>query len=324
LEDWFNEPKRAAAAVESGATSIDHAMTRLSAVLVISLLSVPALGRQDDAVVFNARVKNPAYTASHPQVLYDEAHFNLYAAGGRYKPFADLVTSDGYRVVPTKEPFTAQSLMGSEVLVIVNAGSAQPEAADRSKLAFTNDECSIVREWVGQGGALLLVADQAPAGTAAANLAVAFDVEMGKAFTIDPVNFEQSANNLSWIGYSRANKGLGDHPIMRGRDSSERINRVLSFTGQSLKGPKESVPLLILSRGAYDLIDLNHPDPTTMTSAAGRAQAVALVSGKGRVVVFGEAAMLTAQAQNFGMNYPGVDNRQLVLNVMHWLTGLLK
>lgn len=299
-------------------------MTRLFAALVISLLSIPALGRQEDAVVFDARVRNPAYTSSHPQVLFDEAHFNLYTAGGRYKPFTDLVTSDGYRVVPNKEQFTTQSLTGSDILVIVNAGAAQPEAADRSKPAFTDGECTVVRDWVDRGGALLLVADQAPAGPAAANLAVAFDVEMGKRFTIDPVNFEQTANNLSWIDYSRANRGLGDHPIMRGRNSSERINRVLAFTGQSLKGPKESVPLLILSRGAYDIVDLNRPDPATMTPAAGRAQAVALVSGKGRVVVFGEAAMLTAQGQNFGMNYPGVDNRQLVLNVMHWLTGLLK
>jgi hypothetical protein len=46
--------------------------------------------------------------------------------------------------------------------------------------------------------------------------------------------------------------------------------------------------------------------------------------GKGCVVVFGEAAMLTAQNKNFGLNYPGTDDRQLVLNVMHWLTGLLK
>ena len=59
-------------------------------------------------------------------------------------------------------------------------------------------------------------------------------------------------------------------------------------------------------------------------SAAGRAQAVALPFGKGRVVVFGEAAMLSAQNVNFGMNYPGTDNRQLVLNVVHWLSGLLK
>jgi hypothetical protein len=99
---------------------------------------------------------------------------------------------------------------------------------------------------------------------------------------------------------------------------------VLSFTGQSLKGPKETTALLKLSGSAYDVDDLNHPDKAKMTWSAGRAQAVALVFGKGRVVVFGEAAMLTAQNQNFGMNYPGTDNRQLVLNVMHWLTGLLK
>jgi hypothetical protein len=50
--------------------------------------------------------------------------------------------------------------------------------------------------------------------------------------------------------------------------------------------------------------------------------------GKGRVVVIGEAAMLTAQVVGsarlpLGMNYPGNDNRQLALNIMHWLTGAL-
>jgi hypothetical protein len=25
-----------------------------------------------------------------------------------------------------------------------------------------------------------------------------------------------------------------------------------------------------------------------------------------------------------GMNYPGIDNKQLALNIMHWLSGLLK
>jgi len=40
--------------------------------------------------------------------------------------------------------------------------------------------------------------------------------------------------------------------------------------------------------------------------------------------VFGEAAMLTAQNTNFGMNYKGTDNKQFLLNVMHWLTGILK
>ena len=51
--------------------------------------------------------------------------------------------------------------------------------------------------------------------------------------------------------------------------------------------------------------------------------------GKGRVVVQGEAAMLSAQIsgsekRRMGMNVPGNDNKQYVLNVMHWLSGLLK
>jgi len=50
---------------------------------------------------------------------------------------------------------------------------------------------------------------------------------------------------------------------------------------------------------------------------------------KGRVVILGEAAMLSAQLAGankmpFGMNRPGIDNRQIALNIMHWLSGLLK
>jgi len=47
------------------------------------------------------------------------------------------------------------------------------------------------------------------------------------------------------------------------------------------------------------------------------------------VVALGDAAMLSAQLtgsddQQFGMNIPDIDNRQLTLNIMHWLSGLLK
>ncbi len=64
-------------------------------------------------------------------------------------------------------------------------------------------------------------------------------------------------------------------------------------------------------------------------SAAGRAQGIALRLGKGRAVFLGEAAMLSAQItganrMKFGMNHPGIDNRQLALNILHWLSGLLK
>jgi len=44
-------------------------------------------------------------------------------------------------------------------------------------------------------------------------------------------------------------------------------------------------------------------------------------------VVLGEAGMLRAQRDRngapVGMNVPGYDNRQLALNIMHWLSRAL-
>jgi hypothetical protein len=59
-----------------------------------------------------------------------------------------------------------------------------------------------------------------------------------------------------------------------------------------------------------------------------RSQGIAFRFGKGKVVVVGEAAMFTAQVTGsnklkFGMNREGNDDKQLALNVMHWLSGLL-
>ncbi len=70
---------------------------------------------------------------------------------------------------------------------------------------------------------------------------------------------------------------------------------------------------------------------TRSTPAAGRAQGLTIRVGKGRVVVLGEAAMLSAQVIRgmgpkpfvMGMNRPGIDNQQLALNIVHWLTGRL-
>ena len=82
----------------------------------------------------------------------------------------------------------------------------------------------------------------------------------------------------------------------------------------------------------------------------GRVLGLAMQVGRGRIVVLGNSAMISAQVafipgrpvldlgaqslenlQNskttekkpIGMSYPGADNRQFVLNVMHWLSGLL-
>ena len=97
------------------------------------------------------------------------------------------------------------------------------------------------------------------------------------------------------------------------------------FGGQSLKGPSGTDAVLKLADTAEDTA----PSPGKNSSAAGRAQAIAFRLGKGRVVMLGDAAMLSAQVTGpenkpFGMNVPGIDNRQLALNIMHWLSGMLK
>jgi hypothetical protein len=131
---------------------------------LLLILAIPATSQQQADSTFDASIAHPAYTITHPKVLFDEAHFNFHTSTGRYKPFADLVTNDGYRVTPNKEKFRKESLDGFDVLVIANAGAAQAGSADRSKPAFTDEECDAVREWVRAGGALLLIADHAPAG----------------------------------------------------------------------------------------------------------------------------------------------------------------
>src|SRR4051812_37421737 len=49
---------------------------------------------------FDASVAHPAYAKNGPKVLFDEAHNNFHTASGRYKPFADLITNDGFQITP--------------------------------------------------------------------------------------------------------------------------------------------------------------------------------------------------------------------------------
>lgn len=272
---------------------------------------------------FAPKVSRPAHKADGPKVLFDEAHQNFHTASGRYKGFVDLISADGYQVTSNRAPFTRQSLNGYAVLAIANARGATTPADS----AFTEPEIAAVIEWVRAGGALLLIADHAPYGAAAAALARRLGVDMSQGWTTDPANHDQQSGNQGFIIFTRASSRLADHAITRGRDASERLNIVMSFTGQSLKGPEGSVSLLRLADTAVDALPDASPD--ARTSAAGRSQAVVFPLGRGRVAVLGEAGMMSAQLigpeqRPMGMNHPGIDNQQWVLNLMHWLTGLLK
>ena len=73
--------------------------------------------------------------------------------------------------------------------------------------------------------------------------------------------------------------------------------------------------------------DLN--DETPQVSVKNWCQGATLEFYKGRIAVFGEAAMFTAQyskANNvwFGLKARGAEqNEQFLLNIMHWLSNAL-
>jgi hypothetical protein len=276
---------------------------------------------------FDTKVAQPVYKKNGPKVLFDEAHHNFHTSSGRYQAFAGLITNDGYQVTPNKEKFSAAVLKQYDILVISNAlGAEDMDQPQANSPAFSDAESDAVRDWVKGGGALLLIADHAPIGGANQILADRFGVHMSKMYTRDQENSDKESNNPGFIIYTRESGRLADHPITRGRNDSERVNKIIAFTGQSLKGPPDGFAFMRLADSATDVMPNTNQAPV---SAAGRAQGIAMRFGKGRVVFLGEAAMLSAQLigrdqRKFGMNRPGIDNRQLALNIMHWLSGKLK
>ena len=313
------------------------------------LLSANVSAQQMADPAFKATVERPAYTQNHPKVVIDEAHSNFHTAEGRYKPFVELLKNDGYEVVSGTKAFQTETLKGVRVLVIANAG-APTASEEASGPAFTEQECDVVRDWVRAGGSLLLIADHAPFGSAAQNLARRFGVEMGSGFVFDLTNSDGFPTTLV---FSKENGLLGSHPLLRGRAPSERVKRVVAFTGQSLSVPRGAMALMKLGPAAYESPsrrELQAALENASSSASekkseisadkaravgGRAQGLAMRFGKGRVVILGEAAMFSAQVirstqegqpQEFkmGMNVPGSDDKQFALNVLHWLSGLFR
>ena len=265
---------------------------------------------------FDTAVAHPAYTDTGPLVVFDQAHRNFHTASGRYLPFAQLLRHDGYRVDSNTSPFSAESLRRARVLIVANALG---EDGHETHSAFTAGEIDALATWVDSGGSLLLIADHSPFGAAARDLAKRLGVTMYLRFARDDANNDGDNERLV---FSRANHLLADDPITDGRSSAERVNRVVTFTGQSLVGPTGSTALLRLSPGAYDW-----ESRTVRYPAGGHAQGLSFTLGRGRVVVFGEAALFSAQVDalgiKMGMNKPGNDDRQLALNVVHWLSRAL-
>jgi hypothetical protein len=126
------------------------------------------------------------------------------------------------------------------------------------------------------------------------------------------------------------NKGtLVAHPTLKGSGVKEEVKSVKAFTGQVFLSPPNAKPLLVFGDSAISLMpkkSWKFPDDTPQISVKGWNQGATLEFDKGRVVVFGEAAMFTAQVSGKAKRKMGViaegaeQNEQFLLNIMLWLS----
>ena len=306
----------------------------MNRVIPIGLLGFAACAAQKVDRAYTPNVAHPAYAGDGPVVCMDEAHNNSHTAPGLYRPFADLLEMDGFRVQPLESNLLKGVPRECRVFVTVNAAGGKTykllgwnlptkSREHRHESAFTAAEIDTILRWVHRGGSVLLVADHYPYGAAASALGKALAVAMSGGFTEASNVDSAQPRDRSRLAYSRENGLLRDHPITNGRSAEERVRRVVTFTGQSLTS-SSGTPLLVLGDSAVDFVP---PGPTFQARpATGHAQAIALDIGKGRVVVMAEAAALTAQVDDrgnrFGMQLPGADNQQFALNIVRWLGRL--
>lgn len=302
---------------------------------VLLLAACAGTSRQGADPAYRPKVVLPAFPdGTGPLVCVDEAHHNFHRINGRFKPFAELARADGFRVQALESGFQTPVPAVCRLLVIANA---QPNDRDwedypyPTPSAFDTAEVARLTEWVRDGGRLLLVADHMPFPGAAAELGAAFGCQFLDGFAVAGFTTEAQAraNFLAPTLFTEVDGTLRSSPATSGRPGSPPVTRVATFVGQAFQCGAEAAPLLVLPAGYVSLMPRKAWQFTMETprvDVGGWLQGAVLQSGRGRVAIFGEAAMFTAQIADdgrpMGMNAPGGEqNDRYVLNLLEWLAA---
>ncbi|MCX4247832.1 hypothetical protein OEB96_44885 [Paraliomyxa miuraensis] len=273
-----------------------------------------------------------------PRLGIDEGHHDFHTLDGMFAPFADAARADGFRVIAHEAPFSAESLAALDILVIANALHERNdhriggEWTLPTPSAFTDDEIAALDAWIVAGGRLWLIADHMPFPGAAQALATRLGFGMSNGFAFAAT--EQGEVIPNSIQHTRDEGTIvSGHPITEGRGPSERADSVRSFTGQAFEVPDDAVVVLRMPSPAVSLVPATawqFDEHTPRHDVSGWPVMAAREHGRGRIVVSGEAAMLSARYvedqrgewQPVGFQAAEAhDNLVLVLNTLRWLAG---
>lgn len=290
---------------------------------IFFFIALSGISQQIADTLYSPEILNPVYNKGAGSiVLIDEAHHNFHTLNGRFRPFANVLEKDGYFVKASTEPFTAVQLSNAKILVIANAldSSNLQQWSLPNPSAFTDTEIEVVNEWVKNGGSLFLIADHMPFPGAAEKLAASFGFKFYNGFAM-----KKGGKDIFSVG-----NGLIVNTLTKGRSEAETITSLQTFTGQAFEIPENAQAIVVLNSKftlKMPTVAWEFKTDTPEISCEGLAQGAYLKYGKGRIVVFGEAAMFTAQLQGknkVGMNLKSASqNFQFLLNTIHWLDGII-
>jgi hypothetical protein len=296
--------------------------------IYILALNMKLFPQQVSDTTFNPEITKPQYGINKGSVIFiDEFHNNFHTKSGRYWAFSKLLERDGYIIKEYNDEFKEAKLSGGKILVIANAlnDTNVDNWALPNPSAFSKEEIEIVKKWVMDGGSLFLIADHMPFAGASMELASAFGFEFTNGFAFDKNSRGPSAFSLK-VGT------LKENVITKGRDTSEYIRNIFTFTGQAFKIPEDAKPILVFNENFFNIMPDTawiFNDNTPKYNIEGWCQGAFKIFGKGKIVAFGEAAMFTAQLagpekSKVGMNAEyAKENYKLLLNIIHWLDGKL-
>ena len=296
-------------------------------IIILLALNLPAELQFPD-YRYQPTVLKPAYAEGVGPVIYiDQAHNNIHTLDHRLVATGKLLERDGYNLQALESKIsTGNDLEGCRIYMIVNPLNDKDVDAweNPTYSAFTSEEIRHIKDWVYQGGSLMLIVDHMPLPGAAYDLAVAFGFELKNGH----------AKQIPWRDnwFIREDSALSDNVVTNGRREGESVDSVLAFGGSAFLIPEDAVSIMTLDSAWYqwepDIVwDFRLED---RYSAAGYSMGAYKEYGNGKVVVYSEAMMFTAQLGGglswvkLGMNSNHQpENHMLLLNTIHWLDGLM-
>lgn len=299
-------------------------------VVFFMLFKSIVIAQQLPDTAFTFLIKQSAYAfGKGPVIMIDQAHYNFHTKDKGFAAFSNLLTQDGYVVKKLEKPLLNRDVLNNcKILVIANALNIknQEEWVLPCPSAFTKEEIVVIKDWVKNGGNLILIADHMPFAGAATELGLVFGFEFVNGFAI--------TSNNAWPPsvFKLKDSTLYQSKIIKGLFDYEKIDSVSTYTGSAFKIPTNAIPVLKFKKEHFSLqpdTAWSFNDKTPKLSLNGYFQGAVCEFGKGKIAVFGEAAMFTAQIVNgnfkVGINSETApQNAQFVLNLVHWLDNIKK